>query len=84
MVVAFPLLAVAQAMLVSVAASFPALQESALQELAREEVEVAVSPKVPVLEEVVLVILVDGVVLASAPMAYQGRAMEWGHRQGQL
>ena len=42
MVVAFPLLAEAQAMLASVAASFPALQEPALQELARdgEEVEV--------------------------------------------
>jgi hypothetical protein len=75
-VVAFPLLAEAQAMLASVTASFPALQE-----LAREEV---VSPKVPVLEVVVLAILVDGVVLASAPMAYQEREVEWGHRQGQL
>ena len=84
MVVAFPLLAEAQAMLASVAASFPALQEPALQELAREEVEVVVSPKVPVVEEVVLAILVDGVVLASAPVAYQGREVEWGHRQGQL
>ena len=77
MVVAFPLLAEALAMLASMAAPFPARLEPA-------EGEEVVSPKVPGLEEVVLAILMEGVVLASAPMAYQGRAVEWGHRQGQL
>ena len=90
MVVAFPLLAEALAMLASMAAPFPARLELAEGEEVvspkvpgLEEV-VVVSPKVPGLEEVVLAILMEGVVLASAPMAYQGRAVEWGHRQGQL